>query len=114
MTMWCSALRGIMILTLSLLTAPLTAEVQPAGKMPRIGVLATVSAVGDSSALDAFRQGLRDLGYVEGQHLAIEARTVTPDQFERLPSLAAELVQLGVDLLFAAGPEAPLRAAREV
>jgi putative ABC transport system substrate-binding protein len=39
---------------------------------------------------------------------------VTPDQFERLPSLAAELVRLGVDLLFAAGPEAPLRAARNV
>ena len=100
--------------TLSLLAAPLAAVAQPAGKLPRLGVLATASAVGDNSALDAFRQGLRDLGYIEGQHLAIEARTVTPDQFERLPGLAAELVQLGVDLLFAAGPEAPLRAAREV
>ena len=111
--MWCSALRGIMILTLSLLTAPLTAEVQPAGKRPRIGVLATVSALGDSSALDAFRQGLRDLGYGEGPHLAIEARTVTPDQLDQLPSLADELVRLGVDLFLAAGPEAPLRAAQE-
>ena len=101
-------------LTLSLLAAPLAAVAQPVGKMPRIGILATVSAVGDSSALDAFRQGLRDLGYVERQHLAIEARTVTPDQFEHLPSLAAEWVHLGIDLLFAAGPEAPLRAARAV
>src|SRR5215510_3160875 len=109
MTMEYSTIRHIATFTLSLLAAPLAAVVQPAGKMPRIGVLATVSAVGDSSALDASRQALRALGYVEGQHLPIEARTVTPDQFERLPSLAAELVRLGVDLLFAAGPEAPLR-----
>jgi len=100
--------------TLSLLAVPLAATAQPAGRIPRLGVLATASTVGDNSALGAFRQGLRDLGYIEGQHLAIEARTVTPDQFERLPSLAAELVRLGVDLLFAAGPEAPLRAARHV
>jgi putative tryptophan/tyrosine transport system substrate-binding protein len=114
MTMEYHTIGYIATFTLSLLAAPLAAVAQPAGKMPRIGVLATASAVGDSSALDAFRQGLRDLGYVEGQHLAIEARTVTPDQFERLPDLAAELVRRGVDLLFAAGPEAPLRAAREV
>jgi putative ABC transport system substrate-binding protein len=114
MTMEYHTIGYIATFTLSLLAAPLAAAAQPAGKMPRLGVLTTVSAVGDSSALDAFRQGLRDLGYVEGQHLAIEARTVTPDQFDRLPGLAAELVRLGVALLFAAGPEAPLRAARDV
>src|SRR5205085_4288885 len=61
---------------------------------------------------EAFRHGLRDLGYVEGQNLVIEFRSAE-GHVERLPALAAELVQRNVDVLVAGGPEAVLRAARD-
>jgi putative ABC transport system substrate-binding protein len=80
-------------LALSLLVAPLTTEAQPLAKLPRIGVLGRTSASAES-----FWQALRDLGYVEGQNLAIESRWVE-DQPERLPALATEMVQLQPTLL---------------
>jgi putative ABC transport system substrate-binding protein len=80
-----------------LLAAPLGAGAQPAGRVPRIGWL----AVGPNPALDeAFRQGLRELGYVEGKNIVLEYRLA--ETFDRLPSLAAELVRLKVDVIFAA------------
>ena len=99
--MWYRTVGCIVILILSLLAVPLTAEVQPAGKRPRIGVLATVSALGDSSALDAFRQGLRDLGWVEGKNISIEYR-YAEGRNDRLPDLAADLVRLKVDIIVTA------------
>jgi hypothetical protein len=62
MTMEYNTIGYIATFTLSLLAVPLAATAQPAGRIPRLGVLATASAVGDNSALDAFRQGLRNLG----------------------------------------------------
>lgn len=59
-------------LVLSLLAAPLGADAQPAGKVPRIGVLVSHSPEG--SCMDALRDGLREFGYVEGQNIAIEWR----------------------------------------
>ena len=72
------------ILTVCLTLAPLAGEAQAAGKVPRVGVLANGSAA-TSPPVDAFRQGLRDLGYVEGQNLALEIRWAE-GRFERLPN----------------------------
>jgi putative ABC transport system substrate-binding protein len=80
-----------------LLAAPLAAEAQQAAKVARIGYL--VSNLATSPHLtEAFRQGLRDLGYVEGRNLVIEYRDAQ-GKFERLPTLAAELVALKVDVI---------------
>jgi putative tryptophan/tyrosine transport system substrate-binding protein len=111
--MWCSTLGCLVTLILSLLAVPFAAKAQPVGKIPRIGFLSPGAASGPRTGLEAFRQGLSDLGYIEGQHLAIEAPNVEQHKFDQLPSLAAELVRRGVALLVAAGPEVFLRAARE-
>ena len=99
--MGCSALRCIVILILSLLVAPRATTAQPPAKGPRIGILK--SGVGGSTGLaDAFRQGLRQRGYVEGQTIHLAWR-YAEGQVERLPALAAELVRLPVDVLVATG-----------
>lgn len=76
------------------------AGAQPAKKVSRVGYLAAVSAAADAPRLEAFRQGLRELGYVEGQNLVVEYRHEAGG-FERLPELAAELVRLKPDVLVA-------------
>ena len=91
-----------------LLTAPLAAKAQQAAKIPRIGWLANNPA-GSPHLLEAFLQGLRDLGYVEGRNVVIEYRDAE-GKLERLPALAAELVALKVDVIVAAGPPAALAA----
>jgi len=73
-----------------------SAEAQQTGKVPRIGYLTSVG----SAPNEAFLQGLRDLGYVEGKNILIEFRT-TGGKYERLPKLAAELVQRKVDVIVA-------------
>jgi len=80
-----------------LLAAPLAAEARPAGKVPRVGFL-FFGSPGPSVELDAFRQGLRELGYVEGQNIAIVVR-FAGGRVERLPDLAAELVRLKPDVI---------------
>ena len=84
-----------------LLAAPLAAEAQQADKMARIGYLAFNLAAGDPRIREAFLQGLRDLGYVEGRNLLIEYRDAA-GKTERFPALAAELVALKVDVIVAA------------
>jgi len=84
-----------------LLAAPLAAEAQPAGKVPRVGVLSGGSPSDPvPRGVDAVQQGLRELGYVEGQSIAIEYRWAEW-KYERLPALAAELVRLKVDVIVA-------------
>jgi ABC-type uncharacterized transport system substrate-binding protein len=95
--MRCSAVGFIVTLTLSLLTRPLTVTAQPRSPVPRIGIL-TNAAEASSPLWEAFRHGLRDLGYVEGQNIVVEYRFAA-GQNERLPALAAELVQLQVDVM---------------
>jgi putative ABC transport system substrate-binding protein len=90
-------------LTLSLLAAPLAADAQPPGKVARIGCL-SVTLVPGSPQVEAFRQGLRELGYVEGHNIALEFRAA--GGIDRLPALAAELVQLPVDVIMALGTQA--------
>ena len=95
--MWYSAIGCLVTLTLSLFVVPLAAEAQPPGNIPRIGWLA-LGSPGANPNYDAFLQGLRDLGYVEGRSIAMEPRWAER-QPERLPALAAELAQLPVDVL---------------
>jgi putative tryptophan/tyrosine transport system substrate-binding protein len=78
-------------------------------KIARIGYLAAVTASADAPRLEAFRQGLRELGYVEGQNIIIEFRH-EGGSFERLPALAAELVALKIDVLVAVTTNAALAA----
>jgi len=92
-----------------LLAAPLAAEAQRAGKVPRIGYLHMVSIV--SPFLQMLGQGLRDLGYVEDQDFAFEYRSAD-GKVERLPTLAADLVHLNVDLIVTTTAPAA-RAAKE-
>jgi len=86
---------------------------QPAGKLPRIGFLTNVSASDPAAALrlDAFRHGLRDLGYVEGKTIIIELR-YAEGRPERLPELAEDLVRLKVDILVVAN-DLTARAAKK-
>jgi putative tryptophan/tyrosine transport system substrate-binding protein len=86
-------------ITVSLLAAPRAAEAQSMGKIARIGYLTTAESA-DPSMNKAFRQGLRDLGYVEGRNVVIESRSAH-GKAERLPGLAAELAALRVDVVVA-------------
>jgi putative ABC transport system substrate-binding protein len=97
-----------MTLTLSLLAALLTANAQSVAKTPRLGIL--TPAFDPHPPLEALRQGLRDLGYVEGHNIVLEYR-FADGRYERLPELAAELVRLKVDVILAVGVPA-VRAAR--
>src|SRR5882672_4759642 len=109
--MWYS-LVGIMVtLTLSILAAPLVTTAQPARKVYQIGWLSPGLPRPDRDPpVDAFRQRLRALGYVEGQNLVITYRGAD-GRIERLPDLAAELVQLQVEVIVAVG-SAATRAAQ--
>ena len=90
------------------LGAPLRAEAQ-AGKVYRIGILETRSAVLNATNLDAFRQALRGLGYTEGQNLEITYRS-SDGRDERFPVLAGELVRLKMDVILTRGTPAALAA----
>ena len=83
-----------------LLALGVPVEAQQPKKISRVGYLAAVSAAADAPRLEAFRQGLRDLGYIEGQNMIIEYRHESGG-FERLPELAAELVGQKPDVLVA-------------
>ena len=86
----------VWLFTVLFLVSATFAEAQQTGKVPRIGYLTSVG----SAPNEAFLQGLRDLGYVEGKNILIEFRT-TGGKYERLPELAAELVQRKVDVIVA-------------
>jgi putative ABC transport system substrate-binding protein len=95
-----------------LLATPLVVEAQQGEKLRRIGVLATFSSEHPQRDLfDAFRRGLRELGYVEGQNIVIEYRSAQ-GKVERLPDLFAELTRLKVDLILVLGGTPMARAAK--
>jgi putative ABC transport system substrate-binding protein len=94
---------------LSVLATPLAAQAQ-AGKVWRVGFLGPTSAAAAAHLIAAFREGLRDHGYVEGQNVAIEYRWADGD-VDRLPLLARELVATSIDILVAPTPPA-VRAAK--
>jgi len=93
-----------------LLVSPLAAEAQQAGRIPRVGVLATRTA-GDAR-LEGLLQGLRELGYVEGRNLLVEYRDAE-GKTERFPALAAELVSLKCDVIVTTGGTLAAQAAKQ-
>ena len=98
-------LSTVLLLTVSL------AQAQQPKKVPRIGYLAGIERATDSPRSDAIRLALRELGYIEGQNIAIEYR-YAEGKLDRLPELAAELVHLKVDIIVVAGGAATVRAAK--
>ena len=99
----------LFVASLGALSAPLAAEAQPAGKVYRVGYLSGSSSTDRRYLIEAFRQGLREVGWVEGQNIVIEYRWAE-GRFDRLADLAAELVRLKVDIIVA-GPSPPAAAA---
>src|SRR5262245_39644688 len=95
--------RLLWMVTLILLATGTFAEAQQPKKVPRIGFLSGSSPSSLASRVESFRQGLRELGYVEGQNIVIEYR-YADSKFNRLPELTAELVRLKVDVIVTAGP----------
>ncbi len=98
----------IALLTLALVHL---ADAQQPTKIPRIGDLLGSPLSANSARIEAFRQGLRELGYVEGKNIVIEWRSAE-GKLDRLPALASELVRLKVDIIVSAGPSAT-RPAKE-
>ena len=92
---------GLVILTVSLALAPLAAEAQQAGKVYRIGILSGGLPNKNSTHIDAFRQGLRDTGWLEGRDFVIEWRS-SEGRTDLLTPLAVELVELKVDVIVTA------------
>src|SRR6185503_8723116 len=88
----------------ALLAAPLAVQAQQVGKMPRVGYLSPGSSSdpGRQRRFEAFRQGLRELGYVEGQNIAIESHWAE-GKYDQHQGHAAELVRLNVDVIVAVG-----------
>jgi len=88
------------------------ADAQQPARIPRIGYLSGSSLTALAARIEAFKQGLRELGYVEGKNIVIEWRSAE-GKFDRLPELAAELVRLKVDVIVSPGPQVtrPLKEA---
>jgi putative ABC transport system substrate-binding protein len=102
----------VWLLAMFMLTAVARAEAQQPAKIPRIGFQTDSPFASIAGRVEGFRQGLRELGYVEGKDILIEWRT-SEGKLERRPAIAAELVRLRVDVIVSAGPTVT-RALREV
>ena len=99
----------IVALALGLLAAPLAGDAQQPARVPRVGYLGGSAS---SPLLEPFRQGLRDLGWVEGKSITIEYRW-TEGRAERLTELVAELIRLNVDVIYTQGSNAAAHAAKQ-
>lgn len=100
-----------MVVGMGLLVAPLVSEAQPERKARRVGYLDQGSAAANQPYLDALRQGLRDVGWVEGQNLVVEAR-FAEGKTDQLPALAADLVRSKMDVVVTWSTPAALAAKR--
>jgi len=98
-----------LVVAVSILAVPLVAEAQPAGKVHRIGYLQGGLPTASPHSIQAFREGLRELGWIEGKNLVIEYR-FAEGRFDRLPDLVAELVRLNVDVIAASATPASVAA----
>ena len=98
-------------LLVMILLWPHLAEAQQPTKVPRIGYVAPLSPTSEATRIEAFRQGLRDLGYIEGKNILVEYR-YAEGKSDRIPALVGELFQLKVDILVAEGLSAT-RAAKQ-
>src|SRR5262249_28453821 len=104
-------LANILVFAIALVLCASSSDAQQPGKVFRVGVLLFPSAQSVENRLNAFREGLRDLGYVEGRNLVLESRFANGD-YNQLPVLAGELARLKVDVFFVVG-EPVLLAAKE-
>jgi putative ABC transport system substrate-binding protein len=94
---------GFVAIAITFVMCEAVAQAQQPKQVPRIGFLSSLSPAVVSDRMEAFRQGLRELGYVEGKNIVIEWR-YAEGKTERLPDLAAELVRLNVDVIVTGGP----------
>ena len=95
--MWCSTAGFIVTFTLSMLAVPLVARAQPVGKVPTIGYVTHNTAAQNTQAFEVFAQGLRELGYIEGQTMTIERR-YAEGRLDRVPALVADLAARHIDV----------------
>jgi putative ABC transport system substrate-binding protein len=102
---------GFLVIVLTFAFSGAFAQAQQPRKVPRIGLLTVNPPQAIATRLEAFRQGLRDLGYVEGQNIVIESRSAD-GKVERMPELVTELMRLNVDVIVTGGPAAT-RPAKE-
>jgi putative ABC transport system substrate-binding protein len=103
--------KTVWMLILFILASVHPAEAQQAKKVPRIGFLGFTSLSAIAARIEAFRQGLREFGYVEGKNIVVEYRSAE-GELDRLPELAAELVRLKVEVIVTSGPSVT-RAVKE-
>jgi putative ABC transport system substrate-binding protein len=96
---------GLSVITFVLVVGVVVAHAQQPKKVPQVGFLGSASPSAVSARIEALRQGLRELGYVEGKNIVIEQR-YAEGKFDRLNELAAELVHLKVDVIVTVGPAA--------
>src|SRR5919109_569494 len=99
------------MITLGAVLAPLLAAAQAPTKVARIGWMSRGNPTASDPNMDAFRQGMRELGYIEGQTFVMEPR-YADGKSERMPEQAAELERAGVDVIIA-GPFEALQAAKQ-
>jgi ABC-type uncharacterized transport system substrate-binding protein len=99
------------ILTLSLVLAPCPIEAQQTEKVARIAFLSSLSAAASQGVVEAFTQGLREFGYLEGRNIHIEYRWAD-GHYERLPGLAKEVVGMNVDVIVSVGGTPTARAVK--
>jgi putative tryptophan/tyrosine transport system substrate-binding protein len=102
---------GLSVIVFVLVMGGVAARAQQPTKIPPIGYLTTSSLSANAVRIEAFQQGLRELGYVEGKNIVIEWRSAE-GKLDRVPALAAELVRLKVDVIVTGGPQST-RAAKE-
>src|SRR5215470_8681881 len=102
---------GSFVLCAMFFALSFSAKAQQSPKIPRIGYLTGATPGGQAARIEAFRQGLRELGYVEGKNIVVEYR-YAEEKLDRLPALAAELVRLKVDVIVTGG-SGNTRAAKE-
>ena len=104
---------GIVALVFALAMCGVVVLAQQPKKVPRIGYLSSIDPVAESTRSEAIRLALRELGYIEGQNIAIEYR-YSEGKVNRFPELAAELVRLKVDIIVVSGGVGTVRAAMNV
>ena len=88
----------VVVAALLLLAAPPAADAQPAANVPRIGILGLNSAENSQPTINAFRQGLRERGWIDGQNIVVDVR-YADGRVDRLPALVVELLRLKVDII---------------
>ena len=103
---------GIVAIGVTFAMCGVVAQAQQPKKVPRIGFLSAASPAALSARIEAFRQGLRELGYVEAKNIVIESR-YAEGKTDRLPDLAEELVRLKVDVIVVSGGSVTARAAKQ-